>query len=203
MAKKIDLEQNPFETQAQYYKRLAKAADRRLRDLEDLSKNPKYQHVLDWAYRNAMYDLRYLYGDKRTRFDVKLPETKLSAIDQKRYMARINAVKRFLEAPSSLKSSIDEVYDKRANTLNERYGTDYNWQTVGKIFESGIHSRISKLFESKTAVRVIAKLQKRGVDIKKAAKSYDLRKIRNDKAKVEAKAKFMSEYGLTLDDLIE
>jgi len=200
---KINLERGLNESQAQYYKRLSKAADRRLRDLEKLSSQGKYANVKQWAYANAMYDLKALYGEKATRFDVKIPTTKDADIDQRRYMARINAVKRFLEAPSSLKSEIDIIYDKRADTLNKRYGTNFNWESVGKYFESGLHKKLDRLFGSKTAMKVIAKLQEKGIDVREAVHDIDLRTTRSDAGIAKAKASFMEKYELDNDMFYE
>ncbi len=200
---RIDLNMRPNETQDSYYKRLAKAADRRLRDLEKLSENSKYSHVKEWAYKNAMYDLKNLYGQSARRFDTVLPKNSSGSISQKGYMARINAVKRFLNAPSSLKSEIDEVYDKRAETLNKRYGTQFDWQSVGKVFESGLFKKMEKLFGSKTAMKVIGKIQEKGIKIKDAVKSIDARTVKSSKGQAAAKDKFLSQWGIKEEDLFE
>lgn len=197
----IDLNRKPNETQERYYKRLAKAADRRLRDIEKLSQQSKYSHVKEWAYKNAMYDLNNLYGSGKNRFDVVLPKNKKGTLSQKGYMARINAVKRFLEAPSSLKSEIDAIYDKRATTMNDTYGTKFTWQSIGKVFEKGQFQKMEKIFGSKTAMKVIGKLQQNGENVKKAIKSIDARTIRSSKGQAAAKEKFLKQWGIKEEDL--
>ena len=199
----IDLNRKPNESQERYYKRLAKAADRRLRDIEKLSQQSKYSHVKEWAYKNAMYDLNNLYGSGKNRFDVVLPKNQKGALSQKGYMARINAVKRFLQSPSSLKSGIDEVYDKRADTLNQKYGTNFDWQSVGKVFESGLFKKMEKLFGSKTAVKTIGKMQEKGIKVRDAVKSIDGRTIKSSKGQAAAKEKFLKQWGIKEEDLFE
>jgi len=48
---------------------------------------------------------------------------------------QINAVKRFLDAPTSAKKSIDELFKRRADSLNEHYGTNFEWQDLANVFD--------------------------------------------------------------------
>lgn len=196
-----NIDQRPDETQAAYYHRLAKVADRRLRELVDLSKQPGYENVLQWSYANAMYDLKAQFGENVTRFDKKLPTNKTGDINQEKYMARINAVKRFLNSASSTKRNIDIIYKSRANTLNAKYGTSFTWESIGKYFDSGLHKKLDRLFGSKTAMKVYATLQKKGIDPTDAVKDIDLRTTRTSSGIAKAKDKFMSKYSLDEGDL--
>lgn len=196
-----NIERKQGETQAAYYHRLAKVADRRLRELEALAGQEGYDNVLKWSYANAMYDLKAQFGENINRFDKVLPKNKTGDINQEKYMARINAVKRFLNSASSTKRNIDIIYKSRANTLNERYGTSFTWESIGKYFDSGLHKKLDRLFGSKTAMKVYANLQKQNVDIKKAVKDIDLRTTRTAAGVAKAKEQFMAKYDLNENEL--
>ena len=111
------------------------------------------------------------------------------------YLEKINDIKGFLQSASStikptadnavynekgqiVGGGIDLTYQKRADTLNQRYGTGVTWENVGSIFESTLYRKLAKKYESKTAVRIIGKLQGDDKKIQKALadkKSYNVR----------------------------
>ena len=152
------------------YRQLAKKADQRLVRLERYATREKYKNVLQYAYAKAQRDIRSWSGDKATRFNTK-PPSSLNSLQ-----AKINDINDFLRsATSSIKPTqenavrnekgeiigggIDLTYQKRADTLNQKYGTDLTWENVGSIFESTLYKKLSKKYSSKTAVRIIGKLQ--------------------------------------------
>ncbi len=194
------IEQKAGETSKQYYKRLAKAADQRLRRLEALSEQDKYKNVKQWAYKEAMYDIKALFGEGVNRFDTAVPKTKAGEIDERFYNARLNAVKRFLNAPTSSKGNIDILYGSRADTLNKRYGSNFNWQTVGKFFQSNQFKKLERIYGSKTAVKVAGALQRKGINLDKAIKEIDLRTVRSEKGAAKAIEKFEINTGISADD---
>lgn len=147
-----------------FYKSIAKAADQRLVELERLAEKPGYKNVSEWAYSNAMRDLRGMFGEDAKRFNRKLPDN-LNSI----YKA-ISRILKFLNAPTSSISGISEVYDKRANTLNNKYGTDLDWSEVGHLFESKLWKKVNSKYGSKTAIKAIGVLQANKKKVKKALK---------------------------------
>lgn len=171
------------------YRKLAKRADQRLVRLERYSQQEKYANVTQYAYAKAMRDIRSWSGKDATRFNTKPPKN-LNSL-----MAKINDIKGFLQSASStikptadnavynekgqiVGGGIDLTYQKRADTLNQRYGTGVTWENVGSIFESTLYRKLSKKYESKTAVRIIGKLQGDDNKIQKALadkKSYNVR----------------------------
>lgn len=171
------------------YRKLAKRADQRLVRLERYSQQEKYANVTQYAYAKAMRDIRSWSGKDATRFNTKPPKN-LNSL-----MAKINDIKGFLQSASStikptadnavynekgqiVGGGIDLTYQKRADTLNQRYGTGVTWENVGSIFESTLYRKLAKKYESKTAVRIIGKLQGDDKKIQKALadkKSYNVR----------------------------
>ena len=169
------------------YRKLAKRADQRLVRLERYAKEPKYKNILKFAYAKAMRDIRSWSGENATRFNTK-PPSNLQSLQGK-----INDIKSFLSAASSsikptkdnaiyrdiggvktlVGGGIDLTYQKRAQTLNARYGTNVTWENVGELFESGLYKKLaSKYAASKTAVRIIGQLQANEKQIKSAIKHH-------------------------------
>lgn len=137
----------------EFYRKIAKAADQRLVNLERLAKKKGYKDVTQWAYAVAMRDIRGMFGEDAKRFNRKLPNNMNSVYKS------INRVLDFLEAPTSSKSTIDLIYDKRAKTLNERYGTKLNWSNIGSLFESTLWKKVNSKYGSKTALKAIGQIQ--------------------------------------------
>lgn len=108
----------------QYYHRIAKQADQRLRRLEDLAKDPDYKGALNWSYSRAAYDITQKWGGKpeKPRFDTKPPQ------DLNALKAKINDIQEFLQAPTSTKAGIKAGYKKKAESFNAKYGTNINWE---------------------------------------------------------------------------
>ena len=66
----------------------------------------------------------------------------------------------FLTSPTSTKSGIVEGYEKRAQTLNERYGTNFTRKDLAEYFDRGLADKMAAShFESKTALYAIGKIQ--------------------------------------------
>lgn len=163
------------------YRKLAKRADQRLVRLERYAEQPKYSNITQFAYKKAMRDIRSWSGENATRFNTK-PPSHISKLQAK--IADINAFLR--SASSSLKPTkdnaiyrdgvlvgggIDLTYQKRADTLNQRYGTNVTWENVGSIFESQLYRKLIKKYgsqASKSIVRDIGKLQQNEKEIKAA-----------------------------------
>lgn len=196
----VNLEQNPFETTEQYYKRIAKIADQRLRALEKLSAKDDYKNVKQWAYANAQYDIKALIGENATRFDVKLPKTKTGEIDKRRIEARINAVKRFVLSPTASKRNIDIMYRKEADTLNSKYGTNFTWQQMGDFFQSDTYQKMQKAIGgSDTIVRLIAKIQNNEDGLKDKIEAGDYNSIHVEPEQLQEKTiDFLKENGKDL-----
>ena len=146
-----DVEQKEGETELQYYRRLAKVADQRMVRLEKLSQQPGFKGVKKFAYASAKDMLEFFGGN---RFNVKPPE------DRRLFHEKIMTMRYFLTSPTSTKSGIIESYEKRAQTLNERYGTNFTWKDLAEYFDRGLADKMAAShFESKTALYAIGKIQ--------------------------------------------
>lgn len=137
-----------------YYRRLAKVADQRLVRLERLSQQKNYGNAKQWAYARAQRDIKAWTGEGSNRFNTKPPEN----VNQLK--AKINDIKTFLESASSTKRGITEVYKKRADTINNKYGTNFSWQDMANYFRGGKAEKDAKKFGSKTALKIIAVVQR-------------------------------------------
>lgn len=197
------LDQKPTETLQQYYRRLAKTADQRLVRLEKASKEKYYKPATEWAYAKAQYDIKKWQkpgaGEPGVlRFNTKPPEGE-------KLIAKINDIKSFLASPTSTKSGITNVYKKRADTINARYGTNFNWKQLAKYFDTGMADLWDAKFGSKTALKAIGYIQKNKEQIKKAIKDADNKNIKlPGKSTVVKRAvkKALAENNLKIEDLL-
>ena len=155
--KQIDVSRKAGESDAAYYKRLAKQADQRLVRLEKLAEKEGFESVTQYAYRSAARELTLNFGasEDKPRFNVKLPTADNGKIIQEIYNERLAVLKDFLTSPSSTKQGIVDIYKKRADTLNENWGTDFTWSDLADFFESGNAERLFKEYGSKTVMKAL------------------------------------------------
>lgn len=154
----------PGETDEQYYKRLAKVADQRLLRLEKLAKEEKFTGVTEYAYKVARKNLEVWGG---SRFNTKAPSSR-SLMNEK-----IADMIHFIQAPTSTKGGIVNIYEKRAATLSKNYGLDVSWQQLGKIMEA-YHDESGK-GSTKTEIKAIGVIN----DIKKEGIEAAMKKNQN------------------------
>ena len=147
-----------------FYKKIAKAADNRLRRLEELSRDPKYKEVTEWSYKVAQKDIRDMFGSDARRFNKKLPAN-LNTVYKD-----INRVLNFLNAPTSAKKQIDEIFVKRANTIREKYDVDMSWSKTATVFDTVLWKKTGARKASATALKAIGVIQKNKAQIKRALK---------------------------------
>lgn len=142
------------ETLEHAYRRLAKQTDQRLLRLEELSKQPFFKGVKTYAYGLAAKDAREWGGSvEKPRFNIAAPENK------KQLQAKINDMIRFLNSPTSTKSGIIKMYQKRTDALNKKYGTNFTWQEAGRFFENE-KDKFAKDWVSSMVLTAIGVMQK-------------------------------------------
>lgn len=112
-------------------KELSIQADKKLRKLEKLSQKKGYENVKEFAYRSAMKDINYWSDGNKRSFKSMMKTDNVNSLQ-----GQINAVKKFLNAPTSAKSSIDELFKSRADKLNENFGTNFSWQDLANVFDN-------------------------------------------------------------------
>lgn len=145
-----------------FYKKIAKAADNRLRRLEELATKEGYKEVLEWSYKVAQRDIRDAFGTNATRFNKKLPDNMNSVYKD------INRVLKFLNAPTSTKQSIDEIFLKRAATIKEKYDVDMTWSKTATVFDTVLWKKTGARKASATALKAIGIIQKNKKQITRA-----------------------------------
>ena len=167
------------------YKKLAKAADRKLRELESLAEDQNFKDATNWAYAKAMQDIEHRWGEGEKRFDKKLPKDwKMTSM-----IAAINEVKTFLASPTSSKRGIVNVYKKRIETLknakNEKTGElmypglNITWQQAAKLFENSTFDKLLAKYTSDETWRQVTKRMKRSRELMKAIKEADTKIIKD------------------------
>lgn len=149
------------------YRKLAKRADQRLVRLEKRANSgQEWKAVTKYAYANAMEEIRRFSGAEAKRFNVKPPNT------TQMLQAKINAMKRFLESPTSTTTGIRRTYEKRVNTINKEYGTDFTWEELKEFFDSALSNKLDAKVDSKTKLIIVGEIQKHGSEIKKALEDH-------------------------------
>lgn len=172
--KPYDTSIRPGETDLQYYKRLAKVADQRLKRLEDLSKEGDWKDAQRFAYQRAQEALK-LYGEgkpgKGLRFNANIPDP----VSERRFFNEKTAdLIHFLEAPTSTKSGITNVYKQRADTLNKKFGTDLSWSDLGRVFENMQGKGAPGSYKTLSAIGLIQNVKKEGIEeARKKNKHFD------------------------------
>lgn len=157
------------------YKTIAKTADTRIRRLEQYSSEPGYKDATRWAYAKAKYMIKEWSGPEAEFFDTKAPSS------TQQLQQKIADIMAFLNAPSSTKSGIKSIHQKRAATINKDYGTKFTWQDTATFFESSLRDDMEERYGSKTMVRIIGRIQKQKDDVIKAIQKSNLQDIKTSK----------------------
>ena len=194
---KLDQIMNPFfempetyEETVKVYRTLAKTADQRIVRLKSYEHDPNFKNATKWAYARAMRDIKQWSGEQAERFNTAPPKS-LAALQ-----AKIEDIKTFLSSPTSTKKGMKEILQKRADTLNSRYGTNFKWNDVGTFFDSELHEKLDKDYASKTMMKVVGNLQENKEEIIakiKAAQKKD-KKVPDDMVD-ELVEDIIKEYG--------
>ena len=138
------------------YHKLAKKADRRMRDLEKLADTTGgFKPAVKWAYKRAARDIESMFGsNEKPRFDRMLPDMNKTQI-----ISAINSVKTFLDSPSSTKRGIINIYKKRVATINEWFKTSFSWSTFAELALSDVYDSLNNKYGSSTLMTTFGKKQ--------------------------------------------
>lgn len=134
------------------YKRLAKAADRRLRNLEVASKKEEFKPITKYAYARAMKDIEHRFGEGEVRFDKRLP----ASYSKAQIQAAIADVQTFMKSPSATITGVKKIYGERAKVLSEKMGRKYSWSEVAVLFENNTFDRLVAKMSSDQVFKQIA-----------------------------------------------
>lgn len=144
------------------YRKLAKRADQRLVRLEKLAESgdTNFEGVLTYSYKRAASDAaKWGSNADKPRFNIKPPET------AGEIKAKIKDIEAFLEAPTSTKQGIINIYKKRADTFNDKFGekddegnvkNPIKWQDLAKYYKSDTAKREAKRYGSRTIARAVS-----------------------------------------------
>lgn len=161
-----------YESYLKEYNKLAKKADRRMRELERFSRDPKLESILNYAYRTAVKDIAsWTPPDKRTalyQYDkdtlINVPSKprwqRNAPMDTNSLKAKIKDIEKFLKKPTSTMTGTVNIYKKRTETINKKYGTNFTWEQLADYFETGLADKASDKFGSKTVLQAIGVIQK-------------------------------------------
>ena len=154
------------------YHQMAHSADTRLGRLEKYATEENYKNAINWAYAKAERFIKEWSGPNATRFETKAPESD-TQLKQK-----IEDIRTFLNAPSSTKPGIKKIHQKRADKLNEKYGTNFKWNDVATFFDSDLRSKMERKMGSETMVKVVAYMQKNKRQVVKAVESANVKDMK-------------------------
>lgn len=149
------------------YMQESKIADQKLRRLESLSHQEHYKGVLNYAYARAQADLQKWSGSEKTkqRFSGNVPQSMVGLT------AKMNDVQRFNMADTSTKQGILTIYQKRAETINRKYGRtdagkkvkgwkDLTWRDVANYYEKEHDKELDSKMGSSTQMKALGRIKK-------------------------------------------
>lgn len=197
-------------------RKLAKRANQRLVRLERYSKRKGLSKILSYAYQGAQQYISTNLGGTRYKEHVKLYDIsdgskQLSGQDL--YKAnvqiqrqRIKAMEEFLSADTSTlgqaragvkTQGIAAIYDKRTQTINDRYLTKYgvnmSENDLKRFFESKKQAKLEQLVSSSMMFVVASVIKKQNLKTNKR----DLERF----VKSHVDLKQLEMYGMTKEDL--
>ena len=149
MAKKNKKSQYRLELEADV-KPMLREANMKLLNIEQLAKQEGFEGIKDFAYYNAMREIRKIRGEEFKRFN--LPKNTHQLEKTKR------ALESFLGATTSTKKGIVSVFEKNAASLNEKFGSDYSWQQMGQFLKSAGFEQLKAEYDSETAIIMLKAL---------------------------------------------
>lgn len=134
------------------YKHKAKIANDRLRLLEKLAQKEGYEDVLNYSYRIAMRDLKGMnVRGKGNRFNLPKSTNQLQKA--------LRAVDKFLDAPTSLKSTIDVMNQQNVVNFNKAFGTNFTQQELANFTQSVNWNDLKKEYDSAKLQLVIRRMK--------------------------------------------
>lgn len=143
------------------YVKLAKRADQRLVRLERRFKTaPELEGM---AYKRAVFDIFKLTGiGGMPRFNRAIPK------DLKHLRRALKNVERFLGAITSTWQGFKRKdVQKRVDTLNQKYDTNYSAEDLQRLGSSGLIDRFKNKGGSETGMKALGFVQRKKEDLKR------------------------------------
>lgn len=184
-----------YEALYKEYRALAKKADQRMVRLEKLSQEKYFHGITEFAYRVAQRDIS-TYGQEGIRFNTAPPE------NLQQLQAKVADIKKFLELPTSTKKGIVDIYQRRADTVNEKYGTSFTWRELAEFYDSGMAADLDSKFKaSKTVLYAIGVIQNANLTPDQIESGAYKNTILSDDKVQDAMAKRLLASGFRIEDL--
>lgn len=183
------------------YNKLAKKADRRMRQLERYSRDPKFESILNYAYRAAKADIESWTPpgtkERSPRWQRNTP------LDTNSLKAKIKDIEKFLKKPTSTLTGTIKIYKKRTETINKKYGTSFTWEQLADYFETGFADKSSDKYGSKTTLIAIGQIQKNKKEVLQALADNSQMHMQIKDVSVEhAVNGILANYGKELQDIL-
>ena len=185
-----------YQSELADFRKLAKRADQRLREIERYAQRSGYENMTNWAYKKAMRDIQYWSGEGKTTFNRDAPTS------LKQLRAKTRDIEEFLNMPTSTMTGTKEMYQIRADKLNQKYGTSFSWEDLGDVFDRKEENVIYQKFGGKTYLKAVDYLKNNEDRIMKGLMSREKMTIRTGNRKVNtAVNKILDEYGIQFGEL--
>lgn len=190
-----------YESYLKEYNRLAKKADRMMRELERFSRYEEFKSILNYAYRTAQRDIEQ-WTPPGMKYD-KPRWQRNAPLDTNSLKAKIKDIEKFIHKPTSTMSGVRNIYIKRTNTINKKYGTSFTWQSLADYFESGIADKTSDKYGSKTVLIAIGQMQKNKEEVLKALEGKTEKHLQVDDVSVQKTINgLISDYGYEMTSIL-
>lgn len=172
------------------YRMIAKQADQRLVRLEAYSHDTHFTNVLKYAYAAALQDIHSFGGNNR--FNTAPPK------NLRQLEAKVAAIEKFLEMPTSTKQGILKTYKQRAETTNKEFGSDFTWEELANYWEGVGQGKFTYDKQEFRAMIAIKKATKKNKDIIKQIKEGASKNIKVSDDEVQNEiAKQLIKNGIT------
>lgn len=195
------------------FRQQAKIADQKMRRLEKLSTTEYYKGVLNYAYGRAQKDIKEQTGKTgdKLRFSANVPTT------LRGLASYTKDVERFNQSESSTKRGITNIYQRRANTVNQKYGRDkqgkkitgwhdLSWQDLANYYEKEKNTKLDSKMGSSTQMKVLGRF-KRLENNDKEQQAKDIQEVINGTKKLSddevenTRIRMLAMSGLKPEDL--
>lgn len=135
------------------YRREVKRVNTQLGRLEAAYKG-REDKLMETAYFSIMRDIKKEFGEDRNRFRYKMPA------NMNQYRKRMNIIQRFYDKPTSTLTGTRNVYEKRAETLSGKLGTQVTADDLKSFFDSGLWKSLYDHFGSAKAMKYWSTIEK-------------------------------------------
>lgn len=215
-----------FESLAKTARKLAKRANQRMVRLEKYQKKDLYSEILDFAYEEAQKNIKNLYGKKGENLRFTETQRLVDVSDGTKMLSgaelykknvqmlrqKVAAMEQFLEAKSSTKRGMDEVLDKRTNTINtdkkfqmSKYGVSLTKDELKRFFDSKQQEKLADKVGSASMFIVAAEIKKNNLQTNKRALLRFIKKNINtkDREKLQKEGAFNEKIYEDKDEVLE